>query len=683
MKKHLIRGALVLSATFTGSVTAQETATSSSTQSNNQAGAGTSAYPSSYFTDQSLVTAFDLVGYVPGFTFRGGDNSRGLSDAAGNVLIDGRRPSAKSVSLQQLLRRIPASAVERIDIIRGGAASIDMQGQPVIANVVRRGGASRMGSIEAMTKIYPDGEPGRTLRAEQSRQANALTLEGALELKQEQNQNRNGSGNLVRQSFTGEDSESGSYVAEFWKNELAASGAAAWDTSAGLVRFSVAIALEQEDENERTRLWQPSGSWSDEETSGESVTSRIEIGGDYSRDLGQSDSIEFVALQSLERSEDDAGRGQGVSRQLAIEESSEGESIMRASWRRQVSPNFNIEAGAEGAFNFLESDSTLTRGGVVVDLPSAKVRVEELRSEAFSTATMRPWDNLSLTAGLRAEVSEITVSGGADASNRFTYIKPRAVVAYSAAGDRQLRLGLEREVGQLDFGDFAAGSEFSSNTVNAGNPDLAPEQAWVLELGYEQPIFTDGALALTFRHSEVEDVIDLIPISGFAAPGNIGDGRRQELVLSMTLPFDNMGPGLGRLQIDTTVKDSSVTDPVTGEQRRISSEVPLETDITYTRDFPGLNGSFGVRGDIGNKRTAYRIDQLISERTSGFWRVYWDWRPRQDINIRTQIENVLSRESRRHRDIYADTRAEAAIAATEERGARFDPFLMLRVRWNF
>lgn len=683
MKKHFIRGALVLSATFTGSVAAQEAVTASPEQNNTQTDAGTSSYPSSYFTDQSLVNAFDLIGYVPGFTFRGGDNSRGLSDAAGNVLVDGRRPSAKSVSLQQLLRRIPASAVERIDIIRGGAPGIDMQGQPVIANIIRRGGASNMGALEAMTKIYPDGEPGRTLRAEQSRQTNLLTLEGALELKQEQNQNRNGSGTLTRQSFTRETSEQGSYVADFWNNEIAASGTATWDTSAGLVRLNMAVAHEEGDDNERTRLRQSSGNWSDEQTSGESVTSRIELGGDYSRDLGLSDSIEFVALQSLEQSEDDASRGQGTTRQLAIEESREGESIVRGSWRRQVTPSLNIEAGAEGAFNFLESDSSLTRGGIVINLPSANVRVEELRSEAFTTATLRPWDNLSLVAGLRAEVSEITVSGGADASNRFTYIKPRAVVAYTASGDQQLRLGFEREVGQLDFNDFAAGSEFSSNTVNAGNPDLAPEQAWVLELAYEQPIFTDGALALTFRHSEVEDVIDLIPISGFAAPGNVGDGKRQELVLSMTLPFDRVGPGLGRLQIDSTAKDSSVTDPVTGEQRRISSEVPFETDVTYTRDFPGLNSSLGIRGDIGNKRTAYRIDQLIRERSSGFWRVYWDWRPRQDINVRTQIENVLSRQSRRRRDIYADTRAEATIASTEERRVRFDPFLMLRVRWTF
>ncbi len=51
-----------------------------------------------------------------------GDDVRGFGGAAGNVLIDGERPSSKAVAARH--RRcsgIPASRVERIDLIRGGA----------------------------------------------------------------------------------------------------------------------------------------------------------------------------------------------------------------------------------------------------------------------------------------------------------------------------------------------------------------------------------------------------------------------------------------------------------------------------------------------------------------------------------------------------------------------------------
>lgn len=683
MKLYFAKSVLMVSITLSGSLLAQESAPNPVLPDSSQVGAGVSSYPSEFFTDQSLVTALDLVTYIPGFTFRGGDNTRGFSDAAGNVLIDGRRPSAKTIGLRQMLRRIPASAVERVDIIRGGAPGIDMQGQPVIANIVRRGGASSMGSLEAMAKVYSQGEPGRTFRAEQSRQANILALEGALELRQEQDQDESGKGRVVRRTTSGGVLQQGNYVADIWTSALNASGAAAWDTSSGLLRLNIGLGHDEDDENESTRFQGAFGLISEELVARERISSRIEAGGDFTRDLGQSDSIEIIALQSLEVESDDASRRRGSELQLATEKAREGETILRGIWRRQLSPSMNIETGAEGAYNFLDSSSELVRDGIVVDLPSANVLVEELRSEIFGSLMLRPTDSLSVGVGLRVETSKITVSGGADAANRFNYLKPRVVAAYTAAGDRQLRVGIEREVGQLDFGDFAAGSEFSSNTVNAGNPDLAPEEAWVLELGYEQPIFRDGAFALTWRHSEVDKVIDLIPISGFAAPGNIGGGNREELVLSITLPFDRVGPGLGRLQMDATWRDSEVTDPVTGERRAISNEVPFQGEITYTRDFPTLNGSLGIRGDVGTRKTAYRIDQIIRERATGYWRVYWDWRPRADINVRTQLENFSSRDFRRSRDIYEDTRAEGQLAATEVRSAAFDPFLMVRVRWNF
>ena len=41
-----------------------------------------------------------------------------------------------------ILQRIPAASVERIEVIRGSAPGIDMQGQSVVANVVRKKDAS-------------------------------------------------------------------------------------------------------------------------------------------------------------------------------------------------------------------------------------------------------------------------------------------------------------------------------------------------------------------------------------------------------------------------------------------------------------------------------------------------------------------------------------------------------------
>ncbi len=98
---------------------------------------GISVYPPSFFADSRPATAYDMVSRLPGFSLDTGSSGRGFAGTAGNVLVDGARPTAKNDDLSTILGRIPAANVERIEVIRGGAPGIDMQGQAVVANIVR------------------------------------------------------------------------------------------------------------------------------------------------------------------------------------------------------------------------------------------------------------------------------------------------------------------------------------------------------------------------------------------------------------------------------------------------------------------------------------------------------------------------------------------------------------------
>ena len=86
------------------------------------------SFPPAFFASAQPNTAFDMVLLLPGFSFDRGDTVRGFGGAAGNVLIDGARPASKTDALDEVLKRIPAKSVERIEVIRGGAPGIDMQG---------------------------------------------------------------------------------------------------------------------------------------------------------------------------------------------------------------------------------------------------------------------------------------------------------------------------------------------------------------------------------------------------------------------------------------------------------------------------------------------------------------------------------------------------------------------------
>jgi len=680
---NLFRGAvLALALTLPCAVAAQEQQ-SSGTPAEPDQEPGISVYPAAYFADLGPVSALDMIRQLPGFSFVDADNSRGYAGAGGNVLINGRRPSTKTTRLQTILLRLQASAVDRVEVIRGGTPGYDTQGLPVVANIVRTIGVSNTGSVTGLGKFYPNGDIGLIARAERSRQSETSLIEGNIELRRELDDEESGEGPIKKVDAGGSLIEQGLYVVDTWTTRFRGAGAYERPTEKGLFRANLALNHNSNDENESTVVQDVLGIESQDTVRTDFNVSRLEFGADYDAEIRAGTSYQIVAVQTLSWKEDDSTRVAGDDLQIATEQAREGESILRGLVRKNISPTLNIEFGAEGAFNFLDSETSLTDNGFPIILPGANVLIEELRGEIYSTLTKQPSSRTSVELGVRGEMSQITVSGGSDAKNDYSFLKPRMVGSYSADQGAQFRLRVELEVGQLDFDDFAAGSELANGTVNAGNPNLAPEQAWVYEVAYEQPIFGGSTFAATLRLFDIEDVVDLVPIEDFAAPGNIGDGTREELEIILSLPLESIGPGLGRLQLSGTWRESDVTDPVTGENRGISGEPGFQGDVLYTLDFPALNSTFGMRGELTSKETSYRLEQITATRNENYWRVYWDWRAASNLFYRFQIENPTSRDRWRNRIRYDGLRSDGIIESREKRSAILDPMLVIRVQWTF
>jgi hypothetical protein len=96
------------------------------------------SYPVSFFSRYRPATALEMVRQLPGFLLNDGASIRGYAESVGNILINDKFPSAKQDTPTAILSRIPASQVERIEIIRGQVRGIDMQGQSVLANIILR-----------------------------------------------------------------------------------------------------------------------------------------------------------------------------------------------------------------------------------------------------------------------------------------------------------------------------------------------------------------------------------------------------------------------------------------------------------------------------------------------------------------------------------------------------------------
>ena len=642
---------------------------------------GVISYPPSFFDEYRPTTASDMVNRVPGFNSSRGDDVRGFSGAAGNVLIDGERPSSKSISVYETLQRILPSQVARIDLIRGGTPGIDMQGQAVVANVIRKKGAESSLTLGYMGKVYNDHPMGASPRIDASTRIGELRLNSSINARIEKQQGDSGNGNFIRRNGRGDLVASGPFHANIDSRTYSANAAAEYRT----FRLNVGAERAETPRTEYADLINNLGVRSTEKVVNDVTADKAEIGGDYQRALAFGLTARLIGLYTYKASDLVSVQTRpGVSTR-STKTTDGGESIVRGTLRGVFS-GVTLETGGEIAVNTLDVKNSLATGGVAVILPSANVRIEESRAEGFVNASAKATPQLSVDAGVRIETSTITQSGDVSKEKTLTFPKPRMVLSFELSKAIQLQARVERTVGQLNFEDFAASGDLSAGTLNVGNSNLQPERAWVSEIAWEQRFWDKGALVLTATHSAVDAVVDVIPIfSGtnvFDAPGNLGKGTKDELNATLALPFDNIGLKGLSLRGNYTWRRSRVTDPTTHLERPFSSLNPWEGQFSLTQDLPRLKSTFVITTmQLGNKVRQYRSSETRFDYTTpNYVNIQYNWRPNPTFIASVQLfENVFLRERRRERVIYSGPRSNGNISLTEERSAEMEPFIMFRL----
>ncbi|WP_425991839.1 TonB-dependent receptor plug domain-containing protein [Brevundimonas sp. TWP2-3-2] len=679
-KALLLATTILVAAPFTAAAQSAAPTTAAQAPAVDTAQQGVLVFEPAFFADSSPNTALDMIARLPGFGLdTGNTDTRGFAGAAGNVLIDGDRPSSKSDGLDEILRRIAADGVERIELIRGGAPGIDMQGRSVIANVVLKRTVQIETVLEANTYLYPDGYLGPLLKASWSRREGDDQLEASLLATTDRTDD---TGDGYRRRYNGAGALIQEADLERYDRFRNVRGTAAWQRqiSGGKLRLNGLLGWFESINTIDTRILAGTGQNEFVANDYEGVNS--EVGANWSRPLGERTELELVGLQRYSTEESTSASRSGLNGAVFGAEGTSGETIGRAVLRFRPSDRWAFEGGGEAAYNFLDSATTYVENGVPVPLPSASVKVEELRGEVFGQATWRPDPSLTVEAALRVEVSEISQSGDSDLTRTFVYPKPRLQLTWTPVADHQLRLRVEREIGQLDFGDFVASADVDLNQVEGGNPELEPAKAWVLEAVYERRFWGEGALTLTAQFKRWEDLIDVIPLTGgFEAVGNIGDGSSSYQQIAVTLPMDRLGLPNARLVARATVSQSSVTDPLTGEDRRFSGQIAFGCGIDFNQDLGGGRWSYGFQHGCNlDDPVQYRIREVRNIEEEPFVTVYGQWKPRSDLTVRVDLGNATDREQRRERIVYSGPRNSAPLSFREERGTRMSPWLFIQIR---
>ncbi|ANC54109.1 TonB-dependent receptor [Brevundimonas sp. GW460-12-10-14-LB2] len=641
---------------------------------------GVLVFTPDFFAAQRPNTALDMVNRVPGFSIDNGSGARGFEGAVGNVLINNNRPASKNDSGSNVLGRTLANQVERIELIRGGAPGIDMQGYSVVVNVILKTSDSRQSILTWNAMLFEGGHDiyGGSYQFTQNKgdRSWGVTLSDGMG-----SSDSNGVGRSVRRNAAGDVIRDERYENDGWGGGQGIRGNYTGPLFGGKLEGTARYGLN--DYQNWTELSSPTSlRRSDYAEDGDSG----ELGLTWTRTLNPRWTLETRLIHEFSSFDSVSGSNETLNGTAAPEQQfksngDSSESILRALVRHERSPALTIEAGAEIAYNMLDVNQAFTIGGVGVPLPSASVKVEETRGEAFSKATWRINPKLTLEGGVRLEASTISQSGDADQEKSFFFAKPRLLATWTPMADNQLRFRFERELGQLDFGDFAASAELSDGTVFGGNVDLEPEQRWISELSYERRFWGEGVVSIGYRHDRIIDVIDRLPLpGGLSATGNIGDGTLDQLSLNVVVPLDKVGISGARFTFRNDWNKTSVNDPTTGEDRRISGVRPSQANVGFQQDITSWKTQWGINWLPRLGQATYDPDQTFAWRGADYLEAFVEYKPSPTLSLRAQLN--LWDDFTQQRTVYA-TRNPRTVAFVEERSIDPRTFVSLRVRKTF
>ncbi|MFM5932283.1 MAG: hypothetical protein ACKOPQ_15405 [Novosphingobium sp.] len=657
--------------------TAQASDTAEGTvQARPEAARGT-VYKADFFVSFAPSNALDIVRRVPGFVLEETNGEvRGFSGAAGNVVVNGARPSSKAESLAAMLARIPARRVLRVEVAAGDLFGSDFAGKSQVLNVVlsREGGLD--GNIKASaTRIHdgtitPNAEGSVLLRSGASTfNLSAGTGRGdTLEVGFDDIHRFSDGTRLEYRDKRNDIANRDPYFAAAWSHEGGAGKSAHINARYAPSRFKLF---------QTNHVTPRSGAVRDDRLTQDYRNTGYEISGDLTRPIGGG-SAKFVALANRrDRDNFDAAYnrvgGATIGGFEQTQKARYDEVLGRLSYSHPNILGLTAEAGTELAYNKLENATELFllgTGGLRtrIDLPIDFATVDELRSESYLNLGKQLAGGLRIDTSLSYETSRLNVGGDTQAHRVLHFLKPGVTLDWKAKSGWHVQASLRREAAQLDFYDFISSAELANGRVNGGNADLMPQSSWEARLTVERPVLGRGLIKLVLGHDWVSQLQDrILTPDGFDAPGNLGNGTRRFARFTFDAPLDAIGIKAVRLKLDGGVQKSTVRDPLSGAERAWSGFWPEWDWLAELRRDSG-KWSYGATVRHRSPFSFFRTEEVDGIFNSGpFATAFVEFRPDKRTTVRIDADNVFDTAGQRMRTFHVPDRRSLTPAFTEFR----------------
>lgn len=638
-------------------------------------------------------SALDMVERIPDFTLLEVSDDRGIGQASENILVNGERVTGKGNDARSVLAQIAASAVERIEVVDGATLGIPgLTGR--VANVIVRGG-------RVAGQFRYEAQFRRNIEDQIS--TGSVSINGrigasdfTLSLDNNGGLRRGGVGPIIVTDANGALLQRTEEIASFHDDEPRLAGTLRRQWADGSVlNLNLAGELGFFTGRFAGVVTPRAGPVYDELFRSTEDEWNVEAGADYEFAAG-SGRLKLIALQSFERSDVsntytslDRVPGAAIFGQRLLRDSDEGESVLRAEYSWQTAGGDSWQAALEGAYNFLDiaAELGLRQGDgsyAFAPLPGGTTFVDEWRVDANLTRGWRLAPGLTLQTTIAGEYSRIRQTGTGGLSRSFVRPKGSAALAWTASPRLTVNASVERRVGQLSFFDFSSVVDLRNGFGTGGNVRLVPEQSWRFDAEATRSLGASGSVTLGGYAEFITDIVDRVPLSPTEEGiGNLPNARRWGVIARGTLLLDTLGWRGARIDANAEFRDSSVRDPVTGTDRRISEDLKRNWGVNFRHDIPGSAIAWGATITEAVEGPEFRPDQISQaplNRPITF--VYVEHKNVWGLTVRLTLRNLNDTRDDIRRTVYVDRR-DGPVAFNERQLRRIYPIGVLTISGSF
>lgn len=691
----MIRARLKVSAGLVALATASPVAAQTTVGAAPDAAAATPAtratsYDAAFFAPFAPRNALDIVQRVPGFALvLGNSDIRGFAGAAGNVVVNGARPSSKAESLETLLAQIPARRVVRVELGPGDLYGSEYSGKSQVLNVILSADSGIDGTVTASLRRRFTGLviPNLSASALIKRGASSFSVSAGTEHTDTIDEGTD----RITDPATGELFELRRKQNHYRpRNPYVSAGFALEQAPDKAIHVNARFQRFSEDFVQTNRVFPVGEPSRDDRLFLTAKSPGYEIGGDISRPLAGG-ALKLVALANRRHrenldtvqvrldSEVVGGFEQGS-------ESQRNETIGRLNWTRANLGGFSVETGSEVALNTLDyhldlfilgPDGARTR----LDLPIDDATVREQRGEIYAKAGRQLSKALRVDAGINYEMSSLKVRGDTSADRSLQFLKPSITLDWKPGGSWHSQFTIRRSVAQLDFFDFISSAELSNDRVNGGNANLLPQRAWEVRVTLDHPLFGQGLVKLDAGYDRITLLQDrILTDEGFDAPGNIGTGTRAFAALALDAPLDRFGIKGGRLKLNGQLQRTRVADPISGEKRGFTGYFPeWEWRAEFRRDIGKF--AYGMTVSDRDRISFFRADEIDTNYNGGIYgTAFVEYRPSERTTVTFDVDNLFNTRSLRNRSFTFPNRSfpDPSLNESRERNSHINVGLTLK-----